>query len=137
MLPPKEVEGKRMLEFAGNEVNQITAFGSALIRTFENYLIVDDAFYDTITDFEQETFYAFQVEDWKATADIGEQLLEELGVSDTNGYGEHFTFSNLGYDWYIINQSFGTVLFIGLFIGVVFFVAAGSFLYFRLYADLE
>src|SRR5699024_4592098 len=29
------------------------------------------------------------------------------------------------------------VLFIGLFIGIVFFVSAGSFLYFRLYTDLD
>jgi len=35
-----------------------------------------------------------------------------------------------------MNQAYGIVLFIGLFIGAVFFVASGSFLYFRLYADL-
>lgn len=28
-------------------------------------------------------------------------------------------------------------MFVGLFIGIVFFVSAGSFLYFRLYMDLE
>lgn len=28
-------------------------------------------------------------------------------------------------------------MFVGLFIGVVFFVASGSFLYFRLYTDLD
>ncbi|MCG5104562.1 ABC transporter permease [Oceanobacillus alkalisoli] len=137
MMEAEDIEEVRTIDFAGKEINQKTAFGSVLMRTFDDYLIVDDAFYDAIMDFEQETFYVFQVDDWKATADMGEQLLEDLGVSDTNGYGEHFTFSNLGYDWYVINQSFGTVLFIGLFIGVVFFVAAGSFLYFRLYADIE
>lgn len=31
----------------------------------------------------------------------------------------------------------GPILFVGLFIGVVFFVSAGSFLYFRLYMDLD
>ncbi|OLO17826.1 ABC transporter permease, partial [Bacillus licheniformis] len=29
------------------------------------------------------------------------------------------------------------ILFVGLFIGIVFFVSAGSFLYFRLYTDLD
>lgn len=41
---------------------------------------------------------------------------------------------------YSVNQVlrvYYAVLFIGLFIGVVFFVAAGSFLYFRLYTDLD
>ncbi|WP_430786745.1 ABC transporter permease [Virgibacillus flavescens] len=37
---------------------------------------------------------------------------------------------------YMINKSYGPILFIGLFIGIVFFVSAGSFLYFRLYSDL-
>ncbi|WP_017813412.1 ABC transporter permease [Paenibacillus shenyangensis] len=41
---------------------------------------------------------------------------------------------------YDVNQelgSYGAILFIGLFIGIVFFVSAGSFLYFRLYSDLD
>src|SRR5699024_1338821 len=33
--------------------------------------------------------------------------------------------------------TFGSILFIGLFIGIVFFVSAGSFLYFRLFTDLD
>ncbi|WYU99541.1 ABC transporter permease [Oceanobacillus sp. FSL H7-0719] len=137
MLDPKEVEETRIVNFSGKEINQTAAFGSTLVRSYDSYFIVDDAYYDNITDFELETFYAFQVGDWKATADLGESLLEKLGVSETNGFSEYFSYSNLGYDWYVTNQSFGAVLFIGMFIGVVFFVAAGSFLYFRLYADLE
>ena len=34
-------------------------------------------------------------------------------------------------------KSYGPILFVGLFIGIVFFVSAGSFLYFRLYTDLD
>lgn len=133
----EEPEQRRIINFSDKELNQTAALGSVLIRTYESYFIVDDAFYNNITEYEPETFYAFQVDDWKSTADFGESLLEQLGVSETNGYGEHFSFSNLGHDWYVTNQSFGAILFIGMFIGVVFFVAAGSFLYFRLYADLE
>lgn len=36
----------------------------------------------------------------------------------------------------IIN-GYGPILFVGVFIGMVFFVSAGSFLYFRLYSDLN
>lgn len=36
-----------------------------------------------------------------------------------------------------IISSFAPILFVGLFIGIVFFVSAGSFLYFRLYSDIE
>lgn len=36
-----------------------------------------------------------------------------------------------------ITQHYTPVLFVGLFIGIVFFVSAGSFLYFRLYSDMN
>ena len=111
--------------------------GSILIRTYENYFIVDDVFFEEITADEMEAFYAFQVDNWKDTADIGEQLYEDLGVSETSGFSSRFYFADLGYDWSVRNQSMGAVLFIGLFIGIIFFVSAGSFLYFRLYADIE
>lgn len=36
-----------------------------------------------------------------------------------------------------IIKSYAPVLFVGIFIGIVFFVSAGSFLYFRLYSDMD
>ena len=36
-----------------------------------------------------------------------------------------------------IQRAWSPVMFVGLFIGIVFFVSAGSFLYFRLYTDLD
>lgn len=38
---------------------------------------------------------------------------------------------------HLSEQIFGPIMFVGLFIGIIFFVSAGSFLYFRLYSDLE
>src|SRR5699024_12042508 len=38
---------------------------------------------------------------------------------------------------YLINKVYVTILFVGLFIGVVFFVSAGSLLYFRFYSELD
>lgn len=38
---------------------------------------------------------------------------------------------------YQLQALYGISMFIGLFIGIVFFVSAGSFLYFRLYSDLD
>ena len=48
-----------------------------------------------------------------------------------------YEFTAVEYEVYQMNKAFGLVMFVGLFIGIVFFVSAGSFLYFRLYADLE
>src|SRR5699024_4255309 len=44
-------------------------------------------------------------------------------------------FTAVDYVVYDINKVWSPVLFVGLFIGIVFFVSAGSFLYFRLYTD--
>ncbi|CDO02941.1 ABC transporter permease protein YxdM [Oceanobacillus picturae] len=49
---------------------------------------------------------------------------------------DHKAFS-VDYSLFEINKAFGPILFIGLFIGIVFFVSAGSFLYFRLFTDLD
>ncbi|WP_322923373.1 ABC transporter permease [Paenibacillus campi] len=59
----------------------------------------------------------------------------------TNGtikqYSEHYMTDIPMYTLYIVQSLYGISLFIGLFIGIVFFVSAGSFLYFRLYSDLD
>ncbi len=52
-------------------------------------------------------------------------------------YEEHTTFSAEEYEQNQSSQIAGPILFVGFFIGIVFFVCAGSFLYFRLFSDLE
>lgn len=47
------------------------------------------------------------------------------------------SFTAIDFAIYEINRTYGPILFIGLFIGIVFFFSAGSFLYFRLYSDLD
>ncbi|GLY11196.1 ABC transporter permease [Pseudobacillus badius] len=53
---------------------------------------------------------------------------------------EHYepgAFFSTDFVLYEIEKGYGPILFIGLFIGIVFFVSAGSFLYFRLFTDLS
>jgi putative ABC transport system permease protein len=57
-----------------------------------------------------------------------EKLKEELHPSE---------FISGVYEVYQLNKQYGPVMFVGLFIGLVFFVSAGSFLYFRLYMDVD
>lgn len=53
-----------------------------------------------------------------------------------NFRANHSIFCHIG-DLFFRWLFYGPILFVGLFIGVVFFVSAGSFLYFRLYMDLD
>ena len=48
-----------------------------------------------------------------------------------------YTFDNPGLNYSIIRTTFSLLLLIGLLLAAVFFLAAGSFIYFRLYTTLE
>src|SRR5690606_19098769 len=103
-----------------------------LLPVFTVFYVVSDLQFDLLQRHEQlKTFHAFDADDWRSTKEIGKRLSEQLGRSGD------YDFSSLAYELHTMNQGYGAVLFIGFFIGAVFFVAAGSFLYFRLYADLD
>lgn len=50
---------------------------------------------------------------------------------------EMYSVNAIDYISYEITKMWSPIMFVGLFIGIVFFVSAGSFLYFRLYTDLD
>jgi putative ABC transport system permease protein len=105
---------------------------SYLLPVFTEAYVVSDQRFEALGDpVKAQSFHVFDTPDLKATRSVAKELNEKLGAE------EGFTFTSIAYDLQKLNQEYGAVLFIGFFIGVVFFVAAGSFLYFRLYADLE
>ncbi|MCM3651422.1 FtsX-like permease family protein [Metabacillus litoralis] len=102
----------------------------------EDGLVVNDDFFAKLIDHEKkEMFTGFFIEDYKKTNDMLENLVNEGRVkySDNNSYAMAVSGTLLH------NQMnlFSMMLFIALLIGAVFFIAAGSFLYFRLYADID
>ncbi|CAH0121735.1 MULTISPECIES: FtsX-like permease family protein [unclassified Paenibacillus] len=95
--------------------------------------VVSAEVFGALPDSEQDsTSYIYDIGEWRQTLSVSKQLQQELG-----GGGEHYSFSARAYNLNDTNQTFGQIFLAGLFIGAVFFVAAGSFLYFRLYADLD
>ncbi|MHA7965957.1 FtsX-like permease family protein [Paenibacillus sp. CAU 1782] len=52
-------------------------------------------------------------------------------------YSNFHSYSAPAYEERTMNATYAPLLFIGLFVGIVFFVSAGSFLYYRLYSDLD
>jgi putative ABC transport system permease protein len=115
---------------AGYELKPSTSISPTSLLIDDSYYVIADSLFDKLDRGETNVFYAFDVKgDYKKTLKIGRDLTEIF-------HGDNFRFQSLAYDAHQLTQGFGVVLFIGLFIGAVFFVAAGSFLYFRLYADL-
>lgn len=104
-------------------------FSRALPAT-DSYYIVSDRDYEQLPKPKDvQSYYAWQVtsgEDGVMAA--SEKLYHHL---------ERYEITAVDYEIYEIMKFYGPILFVGLFIGIVFFVSAGSFLYFRLYMDLD
>ena len=105
---------------------------------FERLAVVPDVVYDKVNEqvpgVREEIRYGYDVPDWKQTLGISLSLEEEIGMIAED---ESFYFTSRAPVYHSLKQMANTALFIGLFVGLLFFVAAASFLYFRLYTDLE
>ncbi len=109
--------------------------GDGLEGTFSG-LVVSDALFDKLEEgSKRETYYAFYTDTLEQTAGVG------IGLTD-NGkmayeHSEPYAMTVSGTLYEIQRTTYGALLFLALLVGTVFFIAAGSFLYFRLYSDLE
>ncbi|KXZ23281.1 peptide ABC transporter permease [Bacillus nakamurai] len=83
---------------------------------------------------EKAALYGYSYDHWKDSLDFSQSL-------KNNFYGDysdvHFDFMTKAGTYYDTVQLPSLSLFIGLFIAIVFFTAAGSFLYFRLFTDSD
>lgn len=84
------------------------------------------------------TLYNFQVQNWENTHTIAAAFIKKLYTDRKQIHSEERLYeayegSNQLYETKLQNASF---FFIGTFLGVIFFIGAGSVLYFRMYTDL-
>ena len=99
---------------------------------WSSYYVISDYDYEQLPEPNDEmrmSFYAWQVTDGEEKIfAVSEELYPQLN---------DYQFTPTEYKVYVNKKEYASVMFVGLFIGIVFFVSAGSFLYFRLYMDLE
>ncbi|PGE66783.1 FtsX-like permease family protein [Bacillus toyonensis] len=110
-------------------------------------IIVPDAVYKQMIvdpkDYHGEsTINGFIVKDWEKTKKVAGKILASLqkgnkDINDPRIYNESYQFSALIFTWIAMKQGFGLASIMSVLIGIVFFTFAASFLYFRLYTDLE
>jgi putative ABC transport system permease protein len=102
-------------------------------------LIVSDAVYSKVLNVQQEsvlrdyTIYGFIVKNWSETSAVTTKLMKFIGTSQDDFY----IFSSLYLKWLELKQQNGLLSISSIMVGIVFFVFTLSFLYFRLFTDLE
>ncbi|WPS86907.1 ABC transporter permease [Brevibacillus halotolerans] len=74
----------------------------------------------------------FTVDNWENTVDVANHLSDML-----LNFESSYMFSALSLEWKEAKQENGLLLISSVMIGIVFFTFASSFLYFRLYTDLD
>ncbi|WP_040224760.1 ABC transporter permease [Bhargavaea cecembensis] len=85
------------------------------------------------------TFYAYDVPDWEETVGVGLGLSAIMSQAALAGRTDAlpFFFENPGADYAVIRSTFHLLLLTGLLVASVFLLAAGSFIYFKLYTMLD
>jgi putative ABC transport system permease protein len=102
---------------------------------FGEGLVVSDELYKQLLSTRTELFTGFFTPDFEKTNGMAENLVEDGRKFQSKDSPYAMTVSGT---LYINNMNmYKMMLFVALLVGAVFFIAAGSFLYFRLYADLE
>ncbi|PFE16851.1 FtsX-like permease family protein [Bacillus cereus] len=110
-----------------------------LANAFEKPYIISDAVYNKMLNNQQEgplrdyTIYGFIVKNWSETSVISTKLIKFIGTSQE----DYYAFSSLYLKWIELKQQNGLLSISSVMVGIVFFVFTLSFLYFRLFTDLE
>ncbi|MEH7012525.1 FtsX-like permease family protein [Neobacillus niacini] len=98
-------------------------------------LVVSDELYQSLSSKNTVLFTGFFTAEFEKTAGMAENLVDDGAVFNTSKNPYAMTVSGTLYQQ--LMSMYRIMLLVALLIGAVFFIAAGSFLYFRLYADLE
>ncbi|HDR6316658.1 TPA: ABC transporter permease [Bacillus thuringiensis] len=87
---------------------------------------------------KQMSVYNFNVNDWEKAHNIGSAFITKIDNDNEAIKAEHppFHASEASDSLYTTKLNVASFFLIGTFLGVIFFIGAGSVLYFRMYTDL-
>ncbi|MGZ9584003.1 FtsX-like permease family protein [Paenibacillus marinisediminis] len=100
--------------------------------------IISDAAFASIPDggIGTDRYILFDVPDWKGTREIAQTLIKEINEDETRTEFSPYV-TQLVLEWLNNKQGNGLLFIVSSMVGIVFFTFGASFLYFRLYTDLE
>ncbi|GHO68781.1 ABC transporter permease protein YxdM [Ktedonobacter sp. SOSP1-52] len=143
--PPKSIrptdtlslrESKKRLHLVAAKapiaLNDSSTNGSPLIVT-------DLAFQELSQHTQQGLYVGYNLSDWRMTTDLARNVQNTLNASIPSGKPlglDRFVFTSHAWTYFNRYQLPRVAQFIGLFTALIFLIASGSFLYFRLYTIL-
>ncbi|MGG0302605.1 ABC transporter permease [Bacillus albus] len=124
------------LQLQVKEYKNYNPFPNSLISTL---LVLSDENVGALSSVsKQMSVYNFKVNDWEKAHNIGSEFITKI-INDNEAIkAEHppFHASEASDSLYTTKLNVASFFLIGTFLGVIFFIGAGSVLYFRMYTDL-
>lgn len=108
-------------------------------RLISQLLVLSDENVEALSSVsKQMSVYSFKVKDWEKANNIGSAFIDKINTDANNIQADHKPFhaSEASDSLYTTKQNVASFFLIGTFLGVIFFIGAGSVLYFRMYTDL-
>jgi len=124
------------LQLQVKEYKNYNPFPNSLISTL---LVLSDENVEALSSVsKQMSVYSFKVKDWEKANNIGSVFIDKINTDGNNIQADHKPFhaSEASDSLYTTKQNVASFFLIGTFLGVIFFIGAGSVLYFRMYTDL-
>ncbi|UOB63359.1 ABC transporter permease [Bacillus thuringiensis] len=121
------------------QVKEYKSYSPFPNRLIYKLLILSDENVEALsTVSKQMSVYNFKVTDWEKAHNIGSSFITKIDNDNAAIQAEHppFHASEASDSLYKTKLNVASFFLIGTFLGVIFFIGAGSVLYFRMYTDL-
>lgn len=135
-------EGKLTAKFMGDPISfEISEWvdGQAMNNWMDSSsitFVADDATYNSMLEKspveERAVYYGYELKNWEKSAPFLKQFSEKVPSEHRNNIS-----INRILQYNSAQESAGLTLFIGLFISLLFFVSAGSMIYFKLFTEMQ
>ncbi|MFZ7932239.1 FtsX-like permease family protein [Bacillus thuringiensis] len=124
------------LQLQVKEYKSYSPFPNSLI--YQLLILSDENVESLSTVSKQMSVYNFKVTDWEKAHNIGSSFITKIDNDNAAIQAEHppFHASEASDSLYKTKLNVASFFLIGTFLGVIFFIGAGSVLYFRMYTDL-
>ncbi|MFD6508932.1 FtsX-like permease family protein [Bacillus sp. NPDC060175] len=121
------------------QVKDYTSYSPFPIGLVPQLIVLSDEHVEALSTIsKQMSVYSFKVLDWEKAHNIGSSFITKINNDNATIQAEHppFHASEASNSLYETKLNVSSFFLIGTFLGVIFFIGAGSVLYFRMYTDL-